>query len=123
MLRKPTIGVIIENGCVQRVVSDNIELCGCNVVVLHDSEPAPMKSVSFDDEIVGYLQRAADLAACGGMSIACELASEALFAFSRENHTDPRVALQKIERIMSALASALVSSQDAGSIEDHLDRL
>lgn len=115
---KATIGIVTENGVIQRVVTDDTRLQGAQIIVLHDGEPGHLLRATFDDEIVSYLQRAQDLAACGGIAIACEVASEALLHFSRQTHDNPKDALRVVEKIMSALARAVSESLAAGSTPD-----
>lgn len=107
MSHRATIGIVVENGTISRVVTDHQVIQKADVVVIEDDVPSRLLFPHYDNAVANYLKECAARSACHGLGLAAEIASEALLEMSRTPHTEPIAALRTIERIMAALADSV----------------
>lgn len=114
------IGVHVEDGIVQRVTSDNVELANSTVVVYNDGKPARALFASMDDE--GQLNTdaiaALNSARCHGIGIACDLAGEKLIELGRTKYTNPKEFISQVAGVLSVLSDMVGASMRLELPED-----
>ena len=99
-----TIGIYIDGGVVQRVVSSDGS--PFEAVVVTDGQADKIYRARLDAEITTYMTQARSNTQAFGLGTACELAAERFLRLSRSTELDPRALLAEMRALVSEIEAA-----------------